>query len=723
MKDVLKRISRRFGFELRRSSPPSRYLVFEERAAFNNELLKEFANRAALFSKSAERTQDIRNLHLSGLLRPRPQFKQRIEIGGPHTLEIGIWRRADPAAPFVRRRDRRNEWFYWADREDLEPKRSRRRIVLIGESVARGFLYDPHYNPALVLERMLAAALGPGESDVVDLAKSMLDANDLCTLAGQCLALSPDFVVIYAGNNWQLHLGEPEVPCAEALVRTEGAPGLKYFMDRLQEQAVHVLVRKVAGILASRNISVIWIVPESNLGDWADPAREAPLLRGTGNRDWREMRAAAEAALRTSDNGTAEALAQRMTELDGGTTAAPLRILADRARTRGEIDEARHYLELVRDAETWDPSFSFIARTSKTIQNALRQAVPAAGHQLIDLPDVISRMDGGIPGRGLFVDYCHLTSEGMNIAMSEVASRVVEQLTTRPTSPGQFLAHRLTPPDEIEGKAALLAATHNAHFYQSREILHYWCERALRLWPECAEIMTRLVDFQTRRAPLFASKSAMELPKFDRLDTSRYLLRGAKPRMDLLLGDVIAAALRPAGREIGPELDALRLSEHSVEGGARDLTDFYYCCTLPGGAEPAWTTHALPGNRGSRNMYGSAFWPESKYLFFSEGGKPVRLQITYRVPYSVAPGGTLVVQVNGIRVAEHAAGRAWRSADIIVPEQHVVTGRNEVLLVWPERSADHGAMLENAADELLARRLPRFYPVYGEVHSLSAVGT
>ena len=190
------------------------------------------------------------------------------------------------------------------------------------------------------------------------------------------------------------------------------------------------------------------------------------------------MRAAAEAALHSAGYGTAEALAQRMTELDGGTTAAPLRILADGAQARGELEKARHYLELIRDAETWDPSFSLAPRTSKAIQSALRQAVPAAGHQLIDLPDVFSRTGGGIPDRRLFVDYCHLTSEGINIAMSEVALRVVEHFTGRSASPRKFLAHRVMPPDDIEGKAALLAATHNAHFYQSPEILHYWCERA-----------------------------------------------------------------------------------------------------------------------------------------------------------------------------------------------------------------------------------------------------
>ena len=40
-------------------------------------------------------------------------------------------------------------------------------------------------------------------------------------------------------------------------------------------------------------------------------------------------------------------------------------------------------------------------------------------------------------------------------------------------------------------------------------------EQLLQFWPECAEIMLRVVDFQTRRVPIMACKSAIELFELD----------------------------------------------------------------------------------------------------------------------------------------------------------------------------------------------------------------
>src|SRR5438552_567532 len=48
------------------------------------------------------------------------------------------------------------KWKPFADIDHIPPKGSQKRIVLVGESVARGFFVDPGYTPAFVLETMLA---------------------------------------------------------------------------------------------------------------------------------------------------------------------------------------------------------------------------------------------------------------------------------------------------------------------------------------------------------------------------------------------------------------------------------------------------------------------------------------------------------------------------------------------------------------------------------------
>ena len=67
--------------------------------------------------------------------------------------------------------------------------------------------------------------------------------------------------------------------------------------------------------------------------------------------------------------------------------------------------------------------------------------------------------------------------------------------------------------------------------------------RALQFWPECAEIMLRVVDFQTRRVRIMACKSAIELFEFDKLGTLRYLLRGGEQRLDLVLSEAVVNPL------------------------------------------------------------------------------------------------------------------------------------------------------------------------------------
>ena len=49
------------------------------------------------------------------------------------------------------------------------------RIALVGESVARRSMYDPHFNCAMALQRILDKAAGPDCVEVVDLAKKWVD--------------------------------------------------------------------------------------------------------------------------------------------------------------------------------------------------------------------------------------------------------------------------------------------------------------------------------------------------------------------------------------------------------------------------------------------------------------------------------------------------------------------------------------------------------------------
>src|SRR6185369_10763239 len=65
-------------------------------------------------------------------------------------IRVGTWEAVEDAhgRSFVRV-ETGDPLHLWANVEKIPPKGSRLRIVLLGESVARGYLYDPYFNPVL----------------------------------------------------------------------------------------------------------------------------------------------------------------------------------------------------------------------------------------------------------------------------------------------------------------------------------------------------------------------------------------------------------------------------------------------------------------------------------------------------------------------------------------------------------------------------------------------
>ncbi len=720
MKKLLKSVARRFGVDIRRIPPSPGHAVFSDSAAPDSDLLalRAFADRVARFSASPAESRAICSLYLSGILRETPPVEvSRIEIGSADTMQVGIWRKQSRAkdAPFVRLAEA--DWFSWANKETIEAKRRKWRVALVGESVARGYLYDPELTPASVLEQMLRSHLGTADIEVVDLAMSSLTMQPLKTLIGQSLALSPDVIVVFAGNNWHLHLNESDVPYVEGPLRKQGVPALKAYIDGRAGQAARRLTEQVKELVRGRNLTVIWVVPESNLDDWHDPAANAPLLPNHGNREWRDLRARASRAFAERDLVTAENLAREMVNLDGGTNAAPLRILAECQRSHGDHRGTRRYLEMCRDAEGWNPSFAYTPRTSVTIQSALREAADGPNHLVVDLPDAFSRyLDGTPPNRRVFLDYCHLTAEGIALAMAAVGARVLESIGCGPVAIEKLQSHASSVAGTVEGRASLLAAIHNAHYFQGSELASYWCERALRFWPKSAEIMKRFADFQTRRGDTMACKSALDLFGSRELIT---MTRGGRKRLDLPLIDAMVTGLASAGIDIREEVSELRATEHSLRAGSKELTDFYYSSTMLRPSELAWTSKSFSTNRASHCIYASAFWETSKFVFFGERGRPVGFKLTYRVP-GARPAGRIGVEVNGHQLAQAPAEGTWRTLELNVSGDYITEGVNEIVVTWPDEAEDSGVLLDRVADALLARRVPHFYRVFGEIHSLLA---
>jgi len=482
-----------------------------------------------------------------------------------------------------------------------------------------------------------------------------------------------------------------------------------------------------------QGIPLVWLVPEFNLGDWRDPFTNAPHLPGSANRDWLESWQAARQAFDQGDLELAREQAQRMVEIDQGVCVAGLYLLAECSLSSGDEEAARRFLERARDAVIWDSSRNIAPRCYGVAQDALRSEAAAQGSLLVDLPRVFrEHLQTAIPDRRLFLDYCHLTAAGIRVAMAAAAAPVLRALTGAGEEIlwRELVDERLAPSGEVEAHAAFLAAVHNAHWWQSREVVRHDCAAAARASDEIVPVMERFIEIQTRRTPMLMSQAAEEIAALAALQLQYYLLRYNYQQLDRVLIDAITDALLEIGVDPRERLAELRREEHGLggrSGGAADLLDYYSCSAALQPQEAMWVLPREVSVREKRSDFYKAYWIDSRFLFIGEAGRPVRLSLTCRLPEgSGAPGarGDLTIALNGRPQARLEVGAAWETWDVEVPGEAVTEGINEVALRWPlpefpgERAL--GSVFEDLSGDLGDRTLPELFPCFGEIHAFTA---
>lgn len=698
------------------------------------ELLKDFADRLARVAITPEGRLANRMLRMAGLLAqpptPAPEQSLTDNIGNRHRpretdaepppspLHVGIWegKEKDGLTYFTRRMDKTGEWHLWANVGRIDPKGTRRRVVLVGESVARGYLYDPQFTVARALEMILQSRMGKEAVEVIDLARTNLGYK-VKELAESALLLEPDVVIIFAGNNLNANFNrlDHEVPILDALIRKEGVAGLKRDVEERLARALRQLVEDVATAYAARGVPLVWMVPEFNLNDWRDPVANAPYLPEGVNREWLIHREAARAALRDGDFDAAARSARMLVQLDCGVSAEGLYILAECSQRAGALDEARDYLERARDAFIWDTSTDITPRAYSVTRRVLREAAAECGNELVDVPELFKEyLKGELPDRRLFLDYCHLTAEGIRVTMAAAAARVLRLFKEGEVAWPALVDARVGPTPEVEAEASFLAAVHNAHWWQSYELVHYYCLRAVRLSATVAQAMTHFIDLQTRRAPLLMGRSAEQLSRLSSPLIQHYLLRYNHQQLDVQLLDAVVSSLREAGIDAGESLAQLRREEHSVTQGDIDLLDYYYGSAALQPQELSWVHQVR------RNHYYNAYSTESRFIFIGEASAPVQLRLTCRLPRLELPEGTISIAVNRTTVGEAIISRDWGTWDIDVGGDTIRDGVNEVVIRWPMPAFPGEKPLEAVVHSLTDRVLPEYFCSFGEIHSFVA---
>jgi hypothetical protein len=698
-----------------------------------DDLLKAYANHLARRALSRNEMHTLNLFQASGIIgagvtspEPAPGADLAAEIPARSTGhdQIGIWERKPGATYFARRLDMFNEWYLWANLGRIEPKGAKKRVVFMGESVARGYLYDPQFTPAMALEQMFGSSPKGSGIEVIDLARTDLGLTLAKLATSAADLLNPDAAVIFAGNNWAPGGGalsafsRKDIPFLDSAMRGGGIAGVKQWTELHLAETVGSAIRGIASVYEARKIPLLWVIPEFNLGDWRDPVQNAPYLPGNRNQEWIACYDKATDALLAGNIEVAREFAEKMIALDGGVSVAGFYLLAECSLRKGEIEPARHSLERAKDAVIWDPSIGgFSPRAYSVVQNVVRAEVAKFGQDFLDLPSHFREyLSGGLPDRRLFLDYCHLTAEGISVAMAATASWLLKVLNGKEVTAQSLARQAPSPGKRTEAEVAFLAAVHNAHWHQDYKLISYYCNKALDLAPEIASLMLKFADVQSRRIPVLFCQSAREIAEMQWPSVERHIFYGRPQQLDRTLFDAVLEALKSHGLDGWKEVAGIRREEHSIALRPANLLDYYYSSSSVQPRETLWLNPVIPARK--KNHFYRAYWRESKFFFVGEAGTPVHLSLTCRVPDACEE--SVRVEVNGSLQAEIVAANEWLSWDILVPESVAVSGLNTVVIRWPTPLFSMDEAVSSVTEDIAHKLLPEFYCAFGEIHSFTA---
>lgn len=683
------------------------------------ERLKAVAGRLAALLQTDEGSRFLKLV--TQLAEPGPDTSpagSAVAAAPPATDEeaaparVGIWRSKTIDGEQVFVREQTGEpWHLWAHVPRIPSKRNRRRVVLVGESVARGYLYDPHFNPASALRDILRAVCGPDAIEVVDLARTDLGLAQLQRLIQESLALAPDVLLVFAGNNWfsELNFNAEEASEVAAILRAGGSwAGVRDYVESCLRSRVELFLETLGGAAESWGVPVVFLLPEFNLADWRTETDAPFLLDSDTTALWCRMREEAGRRLAEGNWEEAETLGRKLIELDGCTTPAGPNVLAEVRLRQGKADEAGKFLETARDVSVCWP-FAKSPRCFSAVQQTVRGKAAFHGIRLVDLPrGFAEHLGGDLPGRRLFLDYCHLSVEGIRVAMS-LAAEALLPLLRYPARPWTELGRAdLGVSPKVAGEAHFLAAVHNANWGQRREIIHHHCREAVRLYPEVTRMMKLFLDFNTRRAPSCLCRSFDELCYLQNPAAINLLFNDSaeKKFLNTALMTELADALEGAGVQGRSFVEALLRKEHAVGPRGVSLLDRAYSTV----SFVSTITDTRPG------FYKAPTTSSHFRLVCGDTSHAVTFLLSLRVR-GAAAGQVVSVWVNGVRVYELAATESWTTATFSAPATLLHPGLNHIEIRWPIPRWSCEEWKNRVAERFEAGEASDVVPIFGEIHS------
>ena len=631
---------------------------------------------------------------------------------------IGIWEPVDGTDPQrFERDDGAINAHWWALPPVLEAKDALLplRVAFIGESAASGWLYAPQLTPARLLEAHLQHQ-SPQTFEVLDLSAVNLQMEQMLELACASLQLSPDLLVVYAGNNWPLRLPSQasaslvEMQSAALALRGQGVAGLREVADALTRAEVERTLDVLGSLAGREGVPVVLVVPDVNLADWSRSRSVAWLERDRVDR-WHDLHHRARAALVAGDSGGALTLADAMCALDDETCATSHHLRGRALAALGRHAQTADAWRQGVDARAWD-NLPTVPSVTSSVRSVMVEKSTVYGFELVDLSAIFGNA-GLARDRTLFLDYCHHTPLGMHSAMAAVATAVLGAAL-----PGRTTVAEVdlpTPPRECEAVAAFLTAIYILHYdgdaaaepIDGNHPIAYWVEHARNRWSGCD---AWLLDYLwSRTAPRVATALSAPMRRFVAPHTELQANLVSDHALDVELVEILIERLAVAPGRFAEAL-------HEGNSATQRPVDL-----LQGAAgrsiHARFANHAGFGHEG--DTFHRAQWPRSSFVFVAGEQQPVELKIVWRLCNFAGPyEGAAVLRLNGDPVHRAKLGSRWQRATFRLRPSALVHGYNRLDVDWPALGGRGRAARDRIADELELGRAVDLHPVFGEIHVL-----
>ena len=601
------------------------------------------------------------------------------------------------------------------------------RVCFFGESVAAGYLFAPHLTPAGTLQRRLLETAGETSFEVIDLARTNETLRTMTETVNHSLQLAPDLLVLFVGNNWNLLETpsiSPYVPSVRGrqryalALRRSGLSGPVRLARRDLKHRVQSTFGTLSELARPQKIPVLVVIPEVNLADWED-RQPVAWLPGDGSARWHRGYLKATRHLEAGQFDAALTAASDLLTLDEGQCPTTHRLRATALAALGCPEEAREACEAEVDAGNYATmAFLDAPRISSAGQQLLRDEASRRGFAVVDLPRIFRQHTGdALPDRRLFLDYCHLTAEGIEVAMAAVAAEILKD---RDLDPAPAVVPRVLP--KVDALAKLGAAIHGAHRLlahgDKQSYIEHWCRDALAQNPAIAAAMRDLLTARCAPCPAVLTPAQQH-----QLAASHPLLLQHGWRWDGLDPDVIAAictTLEEAGHEVRKSVEDQLLKHHGVGPEGRELSRPPYLW------EPL--ERFYPEVMSRRGMNGRATlrspWPSTRFCLITDATTDITLDVTARLPAIEGSlerrVGNLTLEINARDAATLELTETWERHVAVLPQASLRRGINRLDLAWPTLPACGEAALEQAIRRLENGREADLHPVFGEIFSLTA---